>query len=188
MVVAGSIGGRQEKFDFPANFVEHSGDESLAFVEKLWAVRRVGEILDEIDLKGSNDELVKELVELSTRHGILTPYTSFMADENTNIHDLTSNATTTFRRLDAMKQTGGAGGTAQRAFKGDFQRAAQAPAAAAKPSANLDRFVAKEGAEPAPTWTTAANCATRLRPPNRTCATSATAPSTAAAASGSIPK
>ncbi len=72
---------RKEKFDFPATLVEHSGDESLAFVEKLWAVRRVGEILDELDLKGKNEELVKELVELATRHGILTPYTSFMADD-----------------------------------------------------------------------------------------------------------
>ena len=48
----------------------------------------MGEILDELDLKGKNDELVKELVELATRHGILTPYTSFMADENANLHDL----------------------------------------------------------------------------------------------------
>ena len=44
-------------------------------------MRRVGEIIDEIDLKGKNDELVKELVDLSTKHGILTPYTSFLADE-----------------------------------------------------------------------------------------------------------
>ena len=47
-------------------------------------MRRVGEILDEIDLKGKNDELVKELVMLSTKHGIITPYTSFLADETGN--------------------------------------------------------------------------------------------------------
>ena len=64
--------------------VEKSNDETNAFVEKLWAMRRVGEIIDEFDLKGQNDELVKELVELSTRHGILTPYTSFLADETTD--------------------------------------------------------------------------------------------------------
>ena len=57
------------------------------FVEKLWAVRRVGEILDELDLNGKNEELVKELVEFATRHGILTPYTSFLADERTNLYD-----------------------------------------------------------------------------------------------------
>ena len=73
---------RQQTFDFPAELVEKSSDETYAFVEKLWAVRRIGEIIDEIDLKGKNDELVNELVELSTEHGILTPYTSFLADEN----------------------------------------------------------------------------------------------------------
>ena len=74
--------------DFPAKLVEKSTDDSQAFIEKLWAVRRVGEILDEIDLKGKNEELVNELVALATRHGILTPYTSFLADENTNIRDV----------------------------------------------------------------------------------------------------
>ncbi len=89
VVVSGKIGDKAEKVRaFPATFVEHSGDESMAFIEKLWAVRRVGEILDQIDLNGRNEELVKELVELATRHGILTPYTSFMADETTNLHDV----------------------------------------------------------------------------------------------------
>ena len=51
-------------------------------------MRRIGEIIDEIDLKGKNDELVKELVGLSTKHGILTPYTSFLADENAPVRQL----------------------------------------------------------------------------------------------------
>jgi len=123
VVLTGRIGDKEEKFDFPATFVEQSSDESLAFVEKLWAVRRVGEILDQLDLNGKNDELVKELVELATRHGILTPYTSFMADETTNLHNITSNVDRTNRRLEALAQTGGAAGTAQRAMKGDFQNA-----------------------------------------------------------------
>ena len=123
VVVTGKIGDKEERFDFPANFVEQSGDESLAFIEKLWAVRRVGEILDQMDLNGKNDELVKELVELATRHGILTPYTSFMADETTNIHDVTGNFDRANRRLESLAQTGGAAGTAQRAMKGDFQNA-----------------------------------------------------------------
>jgi Ca-activated chloride channel family protein len=123
VVATGRIGDKEERFDFPATFVEQSGDESLAFVEKLWAVRRVGEILDQMDLSGKNNELVKELVELATRHGILTPYTSFMADETTNIHDLTSNFDRANRRLESLSQTGGAAGTAQRAMKADFQNA-----------------------------------------------------------------
>jgi Ca-activated chloride channel homolog len=125
VVVTGKIGDKEERFDFPATFVEHSGDESMAFIEKLWAVRRVGEILDQIDLNGRNEELVKELVDLATRHGILTPYTSFMADETTNIHDVVSNASRATLRLESLSQTGGAAGTAQRAMKGDFQNARQ---------------------------------------------------------------
>jgi Ca-activated chloride channel family protein len=125
VVVTGKIGDRDERFAFPAEFVEHSGDESMAFIEKLWAVRRVGEILDQIDLNGRNEELVKELVELATRHGILTPYTSFMADETTNLHDLTLNTSRASSRLESLAQTGGAAGTAQRAMKGDLQNAYQ---------------------------------------------------------------
>ena len=126
VIVQGKIGEKQESFDFPATFVEKSNDESFAFIEKLWAVRRVGEILDELDLKGKNDELVKELVELATRHGILTPYTSFMADETVNLRDVASNATHAGRRLGALDANAmGSAGFAQRAMKGSMQNADQ---------------------------------------------------------------
>src|SRR5437763_3568212 len=81
VTIKGQVAGQEQSFDFPASLVEKSADQSHAFVEKLWAMRRIGEIIDEIDLKGKNDELVKELVSISTRHGILTPYTTFLADE-----------------------------------------------------------------------------------------------------------
>jgi Ca-activated chloride channel homolog len=128
VIIKGTVGQKEQQFDFPATFVDKSGDESNAFIEKLWAVRRVGEILDELDLKGKNNELVKELIELATRHGILTPYTSFMANENVNIHDFAGNATKADRRLEALNVTDGSAGFAQRAMKGSMQRAAQAPA------------------------------------------------------------
>ena len=48
-------------FDFPAQFVGHSQDQSFAFVEKLWALRRIGEIIDDLDLNGKNNELIGEL-------------------------------------------------------------------------------------------------------------------------------
>jgi len=139
VTLAGKIDNQERKFDFPANFVEKSTDESLAFVEKLWAVRRVGEILDELDLKGKNEELIKELVELSTRHGILTPYTSFMADDQTRVHDLGRNVERAGERLRALADSSGAGGVIQRSFKGSMQRAATAPMAA-EPANGLDRF------------------------------------------------
>ena len=128
VVLQGKVGAEERKFDFPATFVENSGDETNAFVEKLWAVRRVGEIIDELDLKGRNEELVKELVELSTRHGILTPYTAFLADENAKTHDVAHNAAETEKRLDRLAETAGKSGVQQRGLKGAYQRSARAPA------------------------------------------------------------
>jgi Ca-activated chloride channel family protein len=122
VVITGKVGDKEQKFDFPAKLVEKSGDESHAFVEKLWATRRIGEILDELDLKGNNDELVKELVALSTQHGVLTPYTSFLADENTS-HNLAQNVTLARDRLDSLAEVGGERGVALRINKEVYRRA-----------------------------------------------------------------
>ncbi|HLA85369.1 MAG TPA: VIT domain-containing protein, partial [Thermoguttaceae bacterium] len=143
VILRGKVGEKREQFDFPAELTAKSTDDSQGFVEKLWAVRRVGEILDEMDLKGKNEELVKELVALATRHGILTPYTSFMADENTNINDLTRNAIRAGERLVELSATDGRHGVAQRTFKGSMQKAALAPAAMATSPA--DASVMREG-------------------------------------------
>ena len=129
VAVEGMVGERRQAFDFPAALVDKSHDESFAFIEKLWAVRRIGEIIDELDLKGQNEELVKELVELATRHGILTPYTSFMADDGVNLRDVRGNAAIAGRRLEALGESSGAGGFAQRRMKGAMQNAQQAPVA-----------------------------------------------------------
>ncbi|HUT09315.1 MAG TPA: VWA domain-containing protein, partial [Thermoguttaceae bacterium] len=86
--ISGKVGDDEQKFDFPVELTVKSDDQSYAFVEKLWAMRRIGEIIDEMDLGGKNEELIKELVALSTKHGILTPYTSFLADEDAAVGDL----------------------------------------------------------------------------------------------------
>ncbi|MEX2118283.1 MAG: VIT domain-containing protein [Pirellulales bacterium] len=125
VTVTGSTSGRQQSFDFPAQLVERSTDDTFAFIEKLWAQRRIGEIIDELDLVGKNDELIKELVDLSTRHGILTPYTSFLADENVSLGDLAGNARQAETRLDRLSVTSGRDGFSQREAKAGLQRAAQ---------------------------------------------------------------
>ncbi|MBC7854012.1 MAG: VWA domain-containing protein [Pirellulaceae bacterium] len=131
VTITGRIGNEEKKFDFPASLIEKSNDQSFAFVEKLWAMRRIGEIIDEMDLKGKNDELVKELVGLSTKHGILTPYTSFLADENARPSQLASanfgaNVEATRRSLDRLSAAEGKDGVAQRGAKFDLQSAKQA--------------------------------------------------------------
>ncbi len=129
VVVTGQIGEEKQNMDFPATFVQHSSDETYAFVEKLWAVRRIGEIIDELDLHGENQELINELVELSTQHGVLTPYTSFLADEANNAWDVAGNTRRAGRELGQLAETAGRSAFAQRAVKGAFKAANQAPAA-----------------------------------------------------------
>jgi Ca-activated chloride channel family protein len=131
VVITGKIGDKEQKFDFPAKLVEKSSDDTHAFVEKLWAVRRIGEILDEIDLKGKNDELTKELVMLSTKHGVLTPYTAFLADENAK-HDLAQNINLTRDRLESFHVVGGERGVALRMNKNFYGRASAAEAKSAE--------------------------------------------------------
>jgi len=124
VAINGKVGSEEKKYDFPATLVEKSNDQTYAFVEKLWALRRVGEIIDEIDLKGKNDELVKELVTLATKHGILTPYTSFLADDLARpgqLADTRSNLEQTRRLVDRLGEAEGLSGVAQRAEKKALQ-------------------------------------------------------------------
>ncbi len=146
VVVTGSVAGKKQKLDFPAKLVRESKDETHAFIEKLWAVRRVGEILDELDLKGKNDELVTELVQLSRRHGILTPYTSFMADDTGRVEELAQNVRRAGERLSALDRASGAGGFLQRSLKGSYRQAERAPAASAPAQPLMDAFSADSGA------------------------------------------
>jgi Ca-activated chloride channel family protein len=133
VTIAGKIGGAEQKFDFPATLVEKSPDDTNAFVEKLWAVRRVGEIIDQIDVSGRNEELVKELIALSTKHGIITPYTAFIADDTGAApRDLARASLQTVRELERLeKAADGVEGFALRRSKGNLQLAEQAPGAAA---------------------------------------------------------
>jgi Ca-activated chloride channel family protein len=134
VTINGKIGTEEKKFDFPATLVDKSNDQSFGFVEKLWAMRRVGEILDELDLKGKNDELVNELVSLATKHGILTPYTSFLADENARpgqLADTRASLDFASRGIDRLAEAEGKSGVAQRTVKESFRAAGGVPAASA---------------------------------------------------------
>jgi Ca-activated chloride channel family protein len=65
-----------EGLNFPVNA---GGDP---FIAKLWATRRIADLLNTIRLDGENKELVESVVSLSLRYGIITPYTSFLIEED----------------------------------------------------------------------------------------------------------
>ena len=53
-----------------------------SFLPRLWAVRRVGFLLDEIRLRGESKEVKDEVVTLAKAYGIVTPYTSYLILED----------------------------------------------------------------------------------------------------------
>jgi Ca-activated chloride channel homolog len=55
--------------------------EQNDWLPRLWATRRVGWLMEQIRSNGEQKELTDEVVELGTRYGIVTPYTSFLALE-----------------------------------------------------------------------------------------------------------
>ena len=136
VVVRGKVQGELKRYRSPGELIASSTNQNFAFVEKLWAIRRIGEIIDEIDLNGDNEELTRELVLLSTKHGILTPYTSFLADENvtptTSFESgaFLSNSVRSASELEQLEQADGLGGVAQRSNKQMFREARSAAAPA----------------------------------------------------------
>ena len=85
ITLTGEAAGKKEEFKYRSNFAETASDDTNGFVARLWATRRIGEIIDELDLHGRNQELVNELVSLSQKYGILTPYTSFLTDDSVSL-------------------------------------------------------------------------------------------------------
>jgi Ca-activated chloride channel family protein len=129
VTISGSVGGEPRSFDFPAELVAESKDSTHVFVEKLWAVRRVGEIIDEIDLHGKNQELIDELVDLSKRHGILTPYTSFLAEEEARPQTVAAQRREASHALDSLQRVTGRRAVRQRQLKAGYGGRLAAPAA-----------------------------------------------------------
>ncbi|HEY0385647.1 MAG TPA: VIT and VWA domain-containing protein [Pyrinomonadaceae bacterium] len=61
--------------DFPLK------EDDNDFLPRLWATRRVGWLMEQVRSNGENKELRDEIVDLGTRYGIVTPYTSYLAVE-----------------------------------------------------------------------------------------------------------
>lgn len=83
--LTGLAGGERREFrytnlDMP---VRSDGNE---FLPRLWASRRVGWLLEQIRANGETKELKDEIVELGTRFGLVTPYTSYLAADGSVVN------------------------------------------------------------------------------------------------------
>ena len=89
------------------------------FLPRLWATRRVGWLVEQIRGNGENKELRDEIVDLGTRYGIVTPYTSYLATDGSERQFL----------LDGVSGGGGSGnGTGNARSVNRNAAAAKAPA------------------------------------------------------------
>lgn len=136
LTITGKIGDKEASYEYPIHLASADEVSSYRFVERLWAMRRVGYLIDQLDLHGQEKELTDELTRLSTKYGILTPYTAFLADERVDLFSYEINNARAGRMLhENLGDVSGAGGQAQRAFKSSLKRAENAaPSAAAAPS------------------------------------------------------
>lgn len=79
VTLAGQVNGQRQVFEYDdLLFSTEGGDD---FIGRLWATRKIGYLLQQIRLNGEEKELVDEIVDLSVRYGIVTPYTSFLVEE-----------------------------------------------------------------------------------------------------------
>ena len=79
ITLQGEVNGRSQAFRYDDVYFERSG--GAEFISRLWATRKIGYLLQQIRLNGEQEELVDEIVDLSIRYGIITPYTSFLVEE-----------------------------------------------------------------------------------------------------------
>ena len=77
VTLSGALGKEARQFVYELSFPERTS-ESRDFVEHVWARRKVGYLLDQIRANGEKKELVEEVSALAKKHGIATPYTSYL--------------------------------------------------------------------------------------------------------------
>lgn len=86
---------RSQEF-FPQKSTEYE------FVPRLWAVRKIAYLLNQIRANGEDPEIVEEIVNLAKKYGIVTPYTSSIIIEGSAQPGYFSNFTQPQRGIEAV--------------------------------------------------------------------------------------
>jgi Ca-activated chloride channel family protein len=81
IVLTGLSGGVSRSYTY-TNLKFPLRAETNEYLPRLWATRRVGWLMEQVRLNGEQKELRDEIVDLGTRYGIVTPYTSYLALED----------------------------------------------------------------------------------------------------------
>ncbi len=141
----GKEGGKEAAFDLAFD-VAQSASSRNGYIPRLWATRKIGFLLGQIrenSAGGTNandpkmKELVDEVIRLSTRYGVMTEYTSFLATEpGTNFATIGGREEVRRRASDAFADRSeirsGVAAVNQEANVDDFRLLTTAPAAASQ--------------------------------------------------------
>lgn len=101
LVVTGTRNGARERVETQARFA--ASESGNAFIPRLWAARRIGELTRIVRVEGPSPVLIEEMSDLALRFGILTEYTAYLVQEPDRI----ANAPPPMPRLEeARSQTG----------------------------------------------------------------------------------
>jgi len=77
--LSGTVNDRPQTFTYSDLTFRSSGGAD--FIPRLWATRKIGYLLNQIRLRGEDQETIAQIVQLAVRYGIATPYTSFLVDD-----------------------------------------------------------------------------------------------------------
>lgn len=81
VVLTGYVNSEKRTFDYGTTAPREATRDD--FIPRLWAIRKVGFLLEEIRLRGERPELRDEVTTLGKKFGIVTPYTSYLVVEDT---------------------------------------------------------------------------------------------------------
>jgi Ca-activated chloride channel family protein len=83
VVLTGYVNADKRTFDYGTTAPREATRDD--FIPRLWAIRKVGFLLEEIRLRGERPELRDEVTTLGKKFGIVTPYTSYLVVEDTPV-------------------------------------------------------------------------------------------------------
>lgn len=82
--LSGKAGGSMRTYTY-TNLSFPLRSDANDYLPRLWATRRVGWLMEQVRSNGEQKELRDEIVDLGTRYGIVTPYTSYLALEDASV-------------------------------------------------------------------------------------------------------
>ncbi|MCI0521961.1 MAG: VWA domain-containing protein, partial [Chloroflexi bacterium] len=83
VTLKGELNGQVQTFRFPNQIFDERSEPSSSqpAIDRLWATRKIGYLLSQVRLNGPDQETIDQVVRLSIRYGIVTPYTSYLVTE-----------------------------------------------------------------------------------------------------------